>query len=153
MDLYNRINNIYVKNNEEELKKAILNVKQILSGLVEERTCKIYSSFLVEELKKQHVPVRLINTLDLGLEYEHVFVLVPSNYTGYFLVDLTFSQFNSKSEELINLLTNGYQLVDNGILNDYFNIVSKGNCNKNISLDNMFYFNQSVSQNSGYIKR
>jgi len=41
--------------------------------------CKVYSGFLSEELLKRHIPSRLINTSDLGLDYEHVFVLVKKN--------------------------------------------------------------------------
>lgn len=82
MELYDLMKNIYGKNNEEELIKSISIVRQKLNNLVEERMCKVYSSYLFRELLKQHVPARLINTLDLGLDYEHVFVLVPKNEVG-----------------------------------------------------------------------
>lgn len=116
--------------------------------MVEERTCKVYSSFLSSELNNRHVPARLINTLDLGLEYEHMFVLVPSNDTGYFLADLTFSQFNRKVEHLNKLLVYGYQLIDDINFNSYLNIVDNGNFNIKISADDAFYNFESFSNDS-----
>lgn len=109
MDLYDKIKNIYGLNNEDGLIKAVTFTKKILSDLVEERMCKVYSSYLLGELKKQHIPAHMINTLDLGFQYEHVFVLVPSNYNGYFLEDLSFTQFNNKNiNTLYQLLNKGY---------------------------------------------
>ena len=147
MELYDMLKNISGKNNEELLIKSIANVKEILNGLTEERMCKVYSSFLLKELNTQHVPARLINTLDLGLNYEHVFVLVPSNDTGYFLIDLTFSQFNKQSEKLNELLVNGYQYIDDMSLNDYLNIIEKNSFNEKISVDNIFYDLEKPNKN------
>ena len=102
MDLFNMMKNIRGINNEEELVIGISIVKEKLNDLTDERTCKIYSSYLVNELKGLHVPVRLVNTLDLGIDFEHHFVLVPSNEIGdYFIVDLTFTQFNKDSDIFI----------------------------------------------------
>lgn len=144
MELYNMLKNISGKNNEEELKKCISNVRNTLNGLEPYRTCKIYSSFLLNELNKQHIPARLINTLDLGLKYEHIFILVPSNKTGYFLVDLTFSQFNSKLEQLNQLLNNGYQFMTDNNLKEYLNIISKGNLKNNLHIDDVFYLSKII---------
>lgn len=145
MELYDRIKNIRGNNNEEVLKTSILNVREKLKGLVEERMCKIYSGFLIEELNKNHVPSRLVNTLDLNLEYEHEFVLVPSNEKGYFLADLTFSQFNNEENELINLSTFGYQYMDDSCLKMYLSIISNGYNLCDICIDDMFYGTQSFS--------
>lgn len=146
MDLYDRIKNIYGKDNEQELKKSITKIKDILSGLIEERMCKVYSRYLLKELNNRHVPARLINTLDLGLNYEHEFILVPSNTTGYFLSDLTFSQFNNKSKELSELLIKGYQYIDNKTFNRYINVISKETINNNLTPDDLFYsFYDNVS--------
>ena len=143
MELYNVLKNIYGKNNEEELKEAILTVRNSLNGLTEERMCKVYSSLLLNELNNRHVPARLINTLDLGLKYEHIFVLVPSNEIGYFLADLTFSQFNQKPEQLSQLLNNGYQLMEDINLNYYLNVIEKGNLTNPISIEDIFYTNSN----------
>lgn len=139
MELYDKLKNITGKNNEEELVKSIAVVRDTLNGLVEERMCKVYSSFLLNELRKRHVPCRLINTSDLGLDYEHVFVLVPHNDNGYFLSDLTFSQFSSNKEELEQLLVNGYQLMNDQSLKCYLDVISKRNLVDNVSLDEVFY--------------
>lgn len=139
MELYNMLKNIYGKNNEEELKKSISIVKKELSNLTEERMCKVYNGYLLKELNKNHVPSRLINTIDLGLNYEHIFVLVPKNDNGYFLADLTFSQFNITGKELNDLLNNGYQEINDQTLSLYLNIVEKNNKITFLSTDDVFY--------------
>lgn len=139
MELYSMLKNIYGKNNEDELKGAILRVRSELSNLLEERMCKVYNGYLLNELNKNHVPSRRINTLDLGLDYEHVFVLVPKNDTGYFLSDLTFSQFNNKSFEFDKLLTDGYQEISDQELNYYLNIIEKNNNLEFLLTEDVFY--------------
>lgn len=139
MELYNRLKNILGRDNEEELIESISTVRESLNGLVEERMCKVYSGFLLNELRKRHVPARLINTLDLGFDYEHIFILVPSNNKGYFLADLTFSQFNQKIEQLKQLLDTGYQLMDDTSFSCYFNVITKGKNTVLIPVENIFY--------------
>lgn len=139
MQLYDMIKNISNRNNEEELKKAIIKVKQELNGLTEERMCKIYSSYLLNELRNNHISARLINTRDLNLDYEHYFVLVPRNEEGYYLVDLTFSQFNEKEEQLNSLLKDGYQYMDDNILMYYLKIVENKKDLDNYYIDEIFY--------------
>lgn len=155
MELYSKIRNISGKNNEEELKKAIFYVREKLSNLGEERMCKVYSSFLLKELLQRHVPARLINTLDLGLEYEHQFILVAKSETdgGYFIVDLTFSQFQQTKNCFSKLLENGYQTIENNNLIDYLNIVSNGCIKANISLDKIFFSPLSSNFSENNIKR
>ena len=138
MDLYSRLKNISGTNNEDELIKAISTVRTKLNNLVEERMCKVYSSFLLKELNSSHVPARIINTLDLVLEYEHTFLLVPSNDIGYFLVDLTFSQFEVESEVFLKLLSNGYQYIDDDSFNNYLSIVISREL-FDFSVDDVFY--------------
>jgi len=102
--------------------------------------CKVYSGFLSEELLKRHIPSRLINTSDLGLDYEHVFVLVKKNdIEGYFLVDLTFPQFDSYSVYFSKLLIDGYQDIDDKGLNYYLSLVTKERFTDEFSLDNIFF--------------
>lgn len=139
MELYDIMRDISGKSNENELINAITCVKQELSGLTEERMCKVYSSFLLKELLKHHIPSRLINTLDLGLNYEHIFVLVAANQMeDYFLLDLTFSQFKT-CDHFTKLLTDGYQKVNDNDLNYYLNIITKANFTNQFSLDNIFF--------------
>ena len=152
MELYDMMRNIYGKNTEEELIKAISSVRETLNGLVEERMCKVYSSFLLKELNNRHIPARLINTLDIGLEYEHIFILVPFNDKNYFLADLTFSQFNKNPEQLNQLLTAGYQLIDNISLNYYLDVITENHKNQ-ISVEDIFYLPESNIQNKDQFKK
>ena len=140
MDLFNMMKNIRGINNEEEIIKAINEVKKELNDLTEERTCKIYSSYIVNELKDKHVPVRLINTLDLGIDFEHHFVIVPSNDFGdYFIVDLTFTQFNKDSDVFKDLINKGYQVLNDYSLNCYLRVVSNNEYDQYISMDDIYY--------------
>ena len=41
---------------------SIKNVNNELNGLTKDRMCKVYSSYVYNELKKNHVLARLINT-------------------------------------------------------------------------------------------
>lgn len=153
MDLYDKIKNIYGLNNEEGLINSISVVKKLLSGLTEERMCKVYSSYLLEELKKQHIPAHMINTLDLGFEYEHIFVLVPSNAEGYFLADLTFSQFNKNQNTLTQLLNAGYQLIDDNSFRDYLSVVLNEDITEQISINDIFYSSNIIGDDLHQLKR
>lgn len=140
MELYDMMTNILGKNTEAELVSAISCVKEKLKCLDEDRMCKVYSSFLSEELLKRHIPSRLINTSDLNLDYEHVFVLVKRNdIESYFLVDLTFSQFDSYSVYFSKLLIKGYQSIDDKGLNYYLSLVTKERLTDEFLLDSIFF--------------
>ena len=141
MNLYDVMNNITGVDKEKTINAAITNVKQILNGLITEQTCKIYSSYLLRELTKMHLTARLINTLNLGLVYEHEFILVP-NTTNYYLIDLTFQQFPKQSSNLENLLKKGYQLIDNQTIKDYINTISPIELSNDFDLDSIFYNNE-----------
>lgn len=150
MELFDKMTNILGKNIETELINAISTVKEKLNSLDEDRMCKVYSSFLLEELLKRHIPSRLINTSDLGLDYEHVFVLIKKDDTEtYFLVDLTFSQFDSYSVYFSKLLIDGYQNIDDKGLNCYLSLVAKEKFIDEFSLDSIFFSKQS--SNTGKI--
>lgn len=86
-------------------------------------------------MQKNHLQVRLINTQDLGIDFEHYFILVKDGNT-YYIADLTYEQFNSSL--LNNLLLNGYILVDNKTLNEYLSIINKKEIN-GFTCDNLFY--------------
>lgn len=141
MDLYSRMLNINGNDNEEELKKCISEVKAKLNNLTVERTCKIYNGMLYDELVKNHVLVNLINTNDLGIDYEHCFVLLSSNTDKLLLADLTFSQFDNQDKRFADLLNKGYQDMDLETLNKYLNIVSTTNLDKEYCIDD-FIFNR-----------
>lgn len=146
MNLYSLARNIYGLNNKEQLAKSISVVRQNLKGLTEESMCKIYSSYLSFELSSNHVPSRLISTTDLDLNYEHFFILVPSNEEEYFLADLTFSQFPYRKSAFTGLLTKGFQLIDDQSINKYLNIVTGEKLHKRFSVDDIFYLSKVSSK-------
>lgn len=148
MELYDLMKNIRGKNNEEELKNAINIVKITLDSLTKERMCKVYSSFLLEELRNKHIPARIINTLDLGLNYEHEFVMILNNtFVGeYYVADLTFSQFNKEDELFKKLLIDGYQSMNDNTFLNFLNIIEKGELSNKISIENAFYSSEINNQ-------
>ena len=50
------------------INNSIKNVNNELNGLTKDRMCKVYSSYVYNELKKNHILARLINTNDLGFD-------------------------------------------------------------------------------------
>lgn len=116
-------------NKEDKIKSCIKKVKLELNDLVEEQTCKIYSSYVSDELYKNHVINRIIRTGDLS-SYDHHFVLVPKDGDNYFLIDLTYSQF--KNDTFKNLLSDGYIVIKKDELNNYLRIVTSKSLNKEI---------------------
>lgn len=153
MSAYDLLKNVYGKNNEEQLRKSISAVKEQLSILDEDRMCKVYSNFLSKELSNNHVPSRIINTLDLDAEYEHHFILVPTNTEGYFLADMTFSQFSPKEDELPQLLENGYQLINDETFNKYLNIVTGNSIIGDFHVDDAFYTSPKTDDDVSIHKR
>lgn len=120
--------NIRNQDIEEVIRDSIKEVKEKLKGLDYNQTCLIYSSALFEILKRKNILVHIINTLDLGYSFEHQFLLV---YDGnkYFLIDLTYRQFN---DDYLNDLNNfGYIKVDNQIFKFYLKVVT----NNDLSID------------------
>jgi len=139
MELYDLIKNIRGNNNEDILKEKINTVRNRLDGLNEKNKCKIYSAALYDELKRKHIPCRVISTLDLGAIYDHYFVLVPNNTKGYYIADLTFSQFNK--DDFSELLNNGYLYMDDKLFNKYIHIVAYG-IEDYINIDDVYYMEQ-----------
>jgi len=143
MELYDLMKNIRKTDYEQAIINTINKTKNKLTSLTEERTCFLYSSYIYEELKNNHIPARIISTKDLNYDYEHRFVLVPNtNEDNYFIIDLTFSQFNNK--ELFNdLLNKGYQKINNDLLSFYLPVVTNDNKDIEVSLDDIFYINEN----------
>lgn len=145
MNLFDMMKNIRGINTEEMLCKAIKMVKIRLRFLTKERMGRVYNSYLLNELNNNHVPARLINTLDLGLNYEHLFILVSNNdRENYYLSDLTFSEFNDKSNLFNDLCNEGYQSIDDDLLNCYLRVISKNKFDDYVSLDDLFYKNNDM---------
>lgn len=149
MDLFARMKNIKGIDQTKEIENAIVKVREKLPFLVEERMCKVYNGLLLNELLCLHIPARLINTLDLGIDYEHVFLLIPhKNMTGggYILADLTFFQFHHDLEN--EFLKKGYQEIDNIHFNRYLKVVSQKELDFFVSLEEAFYENDEREENT-----
>ena len=153
MELYNLITNIRNTNKEQEIKKVIDTVRNNLSNLTEERTCFIYSSYLYQELQKNNINSRIVSTKDLLCEYEHRFVLVPDNIEEetYFLIDLTYSQFDKKEPLFDKLLKDGYQQINNDLWNFYLSQVTREEKGISSSLSDAYFgINNSYKNKSSY---
>ena len=90
----------------------------------------MFSSALFEILKRKHILVHIINTLDLGYSYLHQFLLV---YDGnkYYLIDLTYKQFNDNS--LSDLNENGYIEIDDNTFKFYLKVVTNNDLTMDLS--------------------
>ncbi len=122
--------NIKNQDIEEIIRDSIKEVKEKLQGLDYNQTCLIYSSALFEILKRKHILVHIINTLDLGYSYLHQFLLV---YDGnkYYLIDLTYKQFNDNS--LSDLNENGYIEIDDNTFKFYLKVVTNNDLTMDLS--------------------
>ena len=108
-------------NKEDKIKTSISNVRNTLKDLTENQTCKVYSSYLSDELTKNHVVNKIIRTGDFA-SYDHHFVLVPKDGDNYYLIDLTYSQFNNK--HFADLIKDGYIVINKADLLVYLSIVT-----------------------------
>lgn len=140
MDLFNMMSNIRNTSIEEEIKKTINSVKNTYSNLDIERTCMLYSSIVHENLSKKHIPSRIISTKDLGINYEHRFIIVKNDNKAenYFLIDLTYNQFfNKVPDEFLELSKNGYQIINNEKFKDYIITITGVLITENV--DNLYF--------------
>lgn len=149
MDLFEWSQNIMKVNQNKVISDSIKNVNDELNGLTKDRMCKVYSSYVYNELKKNHILARLINKNDLGFDYEHQFILVPINKLtkDYYLIDLTYSQFvkNKEDEKVFTeLLNKGYQKINNELWIQYLRNILRNN-NVKSSIDEAF--NKEISNN------
>ena len=99
----------------DSIEDTIKVTNNTLSKLDKYRTCKIYTSFIHDELVKRNVVNHIVYTSDLGYSYGHEFVLVPYQGT-YILIDLTYGQYNREFPEL---LAKGYVVLDEDKWNYY----------------------------------
>ena len=116
-DLIN-LNNIDI---EESIKDTIFEVRNILKDLNKNRTCKVYSSYITDGLRRRHIVNRIVDSKELDCLYSHQFNLVPCDGKDYYLIDLTYEQFNS--EEFPELIQDGYIKVDDNTFNRYLDVV------------------------------
>ena len=138
MDLYSKILNINNKNIEYAIISAIEEVKKELAGLDYERMCLVYNSYLYEALLKRHVLVHMVDTKDLGLSYNHRF-LIAFDGTNYYLCDLTYSQF--LNDDFPSLQKNGYQKCDDDLIKEYLKTIDDQEIN--IGMNEVFTSNNN----------
>ena len=136
MDLYD-ITNIRKIDKTKVIEEVIKEVKNEYQKLTTKRTCVIYSSLVYILLNQRHIPTRIINTKDLGFNFEHQFCLVPYQIKKYYLIDLTYEQFNHTNFE--ELLHNGYIIINDLDFNKYLSIVTNNEIKDIYELDNVFY--------------
>lgn len=141
MNLYDKMLNINNLDVEEEIKSTVNDVKNELSELTTDQTCKIYSSMIYEKLKEKGVLSKLIDTENFGNDFSHMFVIALDN-TDKYLIDLTYEQFKEK-EKLNDLLTNGYIKIDDETFKDYLEIVLKSK--NSFSIDDALYQSKNRS--------
>lgn len=108
--------NITNTNVEKEIMDATHKVKLKLKGLNIDRTCKIYSYYLLRELQKKHILAHIINTKKISSEYEHYFIIVDSSIDKY-IIDLTYEQFGWQDPD--ELIKNGYIKVTEDEIQEY----------------------------------
>ena len=126
--------NILNKNKEEVIKEVINKTKIELDGLTKERTCKVYSDYISHNLHLNNILHRNIDTKDYDYNYSHKFCIVP-NEKDYYLIDLTYSQFNNY--EFVDLLIDGYTDITKDELKRYMDIVGKSK--KDINMDTLLF--------------
>ena len=126
--------NILNVNKEEVIKEVINKTKSELDGLTKERTCKVYSDYISHNLHLKNILHRNIDTKDFDYNYSHKFCIVP-NEEDYYLIDLTYSQFNNF--EFVDLLIDGYTDITKDELKRYMDIVGKSK--KDINIDTLLF--------------
>ncbi len=138
----NVMNNLYDMlnlsgNKENIIKESITKTRYDLRNIVEAQRCKIYSSYLSDLLREKHLPNKIIKTGSFS-NYDHHFVLVPKSSDIYYLIDLTYSQFNNR-EYFEELLDQGYTEVNDSMLIIYLSIVTGQVINQ--SIDDIYFGN------------
>ncbi len=137
MNLYDKITNIREIDRVKVIEEVIKEVKQEYQKLTTKRTCVIYSSLVYILLNQKHITTRIINTKDLNLNFEHQFCLVPDQNNKYYLIDLTYDQFNNTNFK--ELSQNGYIIINDLEFNKYLNIVTNGEAKDIYEVDQIFY--------------
>lgn len=134
---FSNLTNIMNINYEKTIDEVVKDVRREYKDLSVDRTCFLYSSLVHDKLKEKHIISRIISTTDLGIDYEHRFVLIKEN-NKYYIIDLTYRQFFDKvPNEFIELDKNGYQVLDRKKLIEYLYSFSGKIIDNDI--DNLFF--------------
>ena len=120
--------NITNLNVEKEIQNTIKKVIKELDGLDVIGTCQIYSSYIQRDLQHKHIVSKLLNTKELGCDYEHYFIVAKDGVNDY-LIDLTYSQFGWNEPD--GLVQGGYMKITESELHNYLGRISGiKNCKK-----------------------
>ena len=136
----NEMLNIDGKKVEDKIEDAIDETRRELDGLMTDLTCKIYSQYMKKNLNKQHAIHKVVNTLEFGFPYEHHFNVVMENDKNFYVVDLTYNQF--QNPEFLDLIFKGYEKLSDEEFAQYLRIVGKDK--KDISFSSLF--DQSIKR-------
>lgn len=115
---------------EKKIIDAISETRLQLEGLITDRTCLIYTSYLYNNLKKRNILAYIVDTQkDLHMDFLHYFIIVPKDKDNNYIIDLTYNQF--KYNELFESIYNrGYQMLSDDMYGKYLNNIGKMNRNK-----------------------
>ncbi len=114
---------------EKAIQEAIYETFKDLDGLIKIRTCKIYNSYVYQHLRDKHIVCKLIDTVgDLGMNYQHFFVVVPKDMESNYVVDLTYRQFG-EDKIFLSMYEEGYQLLNDFMYEMYLKRID-GNFSK-----------------------
>ena len=137
MDLYSMMLNINNKDLESIIKESINKTRKEIN--FSEGMCKVAANLVYNDLKNEHVVAKIVNTKELGLGYEHEFVLVKDVFI-YYLIDVTYEQFINKGTKLNEeLLKNGYIHANDKVLGSYLNSIPNTYKLDSINIDDIFY--------------
>ena len=109
---------------EKGIRVAIAETKKELNGLSVEQMCLVYTSYLYQNLKKEHIVCYIVDTKeDLGRRYQHRFIVLPKDDDNKYILDLTVSQFG---DDIMfrEMALHGYKLLNNDEYNLYVDYIS-----------------------------
>ena len=121
LNLYDKMLNITNQDIESIIKTTITKTLEIIPDTTS--MCKVASNLIYNDLLAKHISSKIINTKDLGLGYEHEFIITRDNNIFY-LIDITYNQFLNKGTILNKeLLENNYIKLDNTTLVNYLHSI------------------------------
>lgn len=151
-------------NSFDIIKQEIIKMKQYIEEhkIDTDNMCMVISRLLSNNLDTKNISNKIINTKDLFGCYEHEFIIAHyknNENIEYILIDLTYSQFDSKGKKLItnkmkmfptellqdshvlsDLSDNGYSKIDNEDLQKYlYSIHQNPNLIGEISIEDIIY--------------
>lgn len=113
--------NILGVNQEKAIQESVVDTIFKYQDLTIYRTCKIFSGEVTSQLRRRHIVSRYVDTADLGYDYSHCFNIIPAGENEYYVIDLTYRQF--QSDQFQELRKKGYTKMDSDALVEYIETV------------------------------